>query len=81
MQRVRFGLTLAIFAVCLFVATNPVFAATEAKPPTTGGATDPGKPVLPEAPLAILLPIIGIVVIGLAFFFIQRRNRAARAAE
>lgn len=58
MQRIRFGLTLAMLAVCLFVATPPAFAASTVNVPTT----------------------IGIAVIGLAFIFIQWRNRAAGEA-
>ncbi len=76
MQRVRFMLTMTVLSVGFFLATSPVFAAAATKP-GSGDTTDPGKPVLPEAPLALLLPVIGIVVIGLAFFFIQRRNRAS----
>ncbi len=78
MRRVRFFISMAILSLSVFVATSPVFAATTTQP-VPPGKIDPGKPVLPEAPLAILLPIIGIVVIGLAFFFIQRRNRASAA--
>ncbi|MBA3834236.1 MAG: hypothetical protein H0X34_20550, partial [Chthoniobacterales bacterium] len=64
MQRIRFGLTMAILAVGLFIATNPVFAAAGGNGNGNGGAgncngngnkCDPGAPVLPEAPVAIML--------------------------
>ncbi len=71
MQRVRFILTMAILSVSLFVATNPVFAAAGGN---GNGNGKPGDPALPEAPLAIFLPIVGIVVIGLTLSFISRRR-------
>jgi uncharacterized membrane protein YhaH (DUF805 family) len=73
MQRVRFILTMAILSVSLFVATNPVFAAAGGNGNGNGNGK-PGDPALPEAPLAIFLPIVGIVVIGLTLSVISRRR-------
>lgn len=70
MRRARFFITLAILSIGLFVATNPVFAAAGGN-----GNGGPGEPVLPEAPLAILLPIVGLAVVGLALFVIYRRRQ------
>ena len=66
MQRTRSIITFALLALSLFVATTPVFAAD-----TKG----PGNPVLPEAPLAILLPLVGLAVIGLVLFIVYRRRQ------
>ena len=64
---------MAILSVSLFVATNPVFAAAGGNGNGNGNGK-PGDPALPEAPLAILLPIVGIVVIGLTLYVISRRR-------
>lgn len=80
MRRVRWYVTMAILAIGLFVATNPVFAAASEKAKRGKGGGDggnggPGNPVLPEAPIAVLLPLVGIIVIGLTLFFIYRHRR------
>ncbi len=76
MRRARFFITLAILSIGLFVATNPVFAAAGGNGNGNGkGNGGPGEPVLPEAPLAILLPIVGLAVVGLALFVIYRRRQ------
>jgi hypothetical protein len=77
---------MVIFSVSLFIATNPVFAAAGGNGNGNNGNGNgnggPGNPALPEAPLAILLPLVGIVVIGLALFFIsRRRSRMAMDVE
>lgn len=74
MRRPRFVLTMAMLAVGLLVATNPVFAAGGA---TTTGAKSPGSPALPEAPVSILLPLVGFAVVGLVFCVMSRRARRA----
>ena len=89
MRRVRFFLTTVILSVSLFIATNPVFAANNNNGGGNGngngngnGHGHPGPPVLPESPLAILLPLVGIAVIGLTLFIIsRRRNHMAMDAE
>jgi hypothetical protein len=60
MRRARFLLTMAVLSVGLFVMANPVFAATSSNGSTVV-KVGPGKPVLPEAPLAIILPLVGLV--------------------
>lgn len=74
MRRARFLLTMAVLSVGLFVMANPVFAATGSNGSTVV-KVDPGKPVLPEAPLAIILPLVGLVVVGLVCFAMYRRRQ------
>lgn len=79
MRRVRFLITLAILAISLFVATNPVFAAAGGNGNGNNGNGNgnggPGNPVLPEAPFAVLLPLVGLVVVGLVLFVRYHRRR------
>lgn len=79
MRRVRFFITMAILAISLFVATNPVFAAAGGNGNGNNGNGKgnggPGNPVLPEAPFAVLLPLIGFLVVGLVLFVSYRRRR------
>lgn len=85
MRRARFFITIAILSLSLFVATSPVFA-SNGNGNGNGGAGNcdgngnkcsPGNPVLPEAPLAILLPIVGLAVVGLVLFVVYRRRQHA----
>ncbi|MCA1668249.1 MAG: hypothetical protein LC793_12815 [Thermomicrobia bacterium] len=78
MRRGRLHLVLAILAIGLFVATNPVLANSNGGNGGNGGG-NPGNPVLPEAPIAILLPLVGLAVVGLALFLVYRRQRARAA--
>lgn len=75
MRRLRFLLVIGVVSISVFVATNPVFAAAGGNGNCNGNNCDPGKPVLPEAPIAVMLPIIGFAVIGLVLFVIYRRQR------
>jgi len=75
MQRVRFLVIMAILTISLFVATNPILAAAGGN-----GNGGPGNPVLPEAPFAVLLPLAGLLVVGLVFFISHRRRRSRGTA-
>ncbi len=76
MQRVRFLVIMAILTISLFVATNPILAATGGN-----GNGGPGNPVLPEAPFAVFLPLAGLLVVGLVFFISHRRRSRGTAAR
>lgn len=88
MRRLRFLLTMANLAVGLFVATNPVFAAAGGNGNGNGGAGNcngngnkcPGAPVLPEAPVAVILPLVGLMVAGLILFVVYRRQTTRTSA-
>lgn len=85
MRRIRFLLTVAILAIGFFVATSPVFAAAggngKGNNGNGNGSGGPGAPALPEAPIALLLPLVGFAVVVLAFSVIHRRQRALAVAE
>jgi hypothetical protein len=84
MQRMRFALTMAVLAVGLFVATSPVFAAAGGNGNGNGkGNGGPGGPVLPEAPMAIMLLGAGlaVAVIACLVVYLRRRNGRTPIAE
>jgi hypothetical protein len=87
MQRMRFALTMAVLAVGLFVATSPVFAAAGGNGNGNNGNGKgnggPGDPVLPEAPVAIMLLGAGLVVAVIACLvvYLRRRNGRTPIAE
>lgn len=56
------------------MVVRPVFAATSSNGSTVV-KVGPGKPVLPEAPLAIILPLVGLVVVGLVCFAMYHRRQ------
>ncbi len=84
MQRVRFLVIMAILTISLFVATNPILAAAggngNGNSGNGHGNGGPGNPVLPEAPFAVLLPLAGLLVVGLVFFISHRRRRSRGTA-
>jgi hypothetical protein len=87
MQRVRLPLTLAVLAIGLFVATNPVFAAAGGNGNGNNGSGKgnggPGDAVLPEAPVAIMLLGAGlaVAVIACLVVYLRRRDGRTPAAE
>jgi hypothetical protein len=86
MQRVRLALTMAVLAIGLFVATNPVFAAAGGNGNgNNGNGKGDGGPrgaVLPEAPAAIMLLGAGLAVALVACLIVYlRRNRRTPVAE
>ncbi len=80
MQRVRFLVIMAILTISLFVATNPILAAAggngQGNNGNGKGNGGPGNPVLPEAPFAVFLPLVGLMVVGLVLFIGYRRRRS-----
>jgi hypothetical protein len=80
MRRLQVVITLAVLSLSLFIATNPVLAAAggngEGNNGNGKGNGGPGEGALPEAPIAVLLPIVGLVIVGvvLATIFMRRRN-------
>jgi len=84
MQRVRLFITMAILSISLFVATNPVSADKggngQGNNGNGNGNGGPGNPVLPEAPFAVLLPLVGLLVIALVLFVVYRRQRMSAIA-
>ncbi|MDQ6604189.1 MAG: hypothetical protein M3176_08755 [Chloroflexota bacterium] len=86
MGRIRLVCSLALLAICLFVATNPVFAAAGGNGNGNNGNGKgnggPGNPVLPEAPVAIMLLGAGLVVVVIACLVVTlRRNGRTPVAE
>jgi hypothetical protein len=79
MGRVRLVCTLAILAIGLFVATNPVFAAAGGNGNGNNGNGKgnggPGNPVLPEAPVAVWLLGAGLAVAVVACLIVSLRRR------
>jgi hypothetical protein len=80
MRRVQLVLILAVLSIGLFVATSPVFAAAGGNGKGNGG---PGGPVLPEAPVAIMLLGAGlaVAVIACLVVYLRRRNGRTPIAE
>jgi hypothetical protein len=87
MGRIRLVCTLAILAIGLFVATNPVFAAAGGNGNGNNGNGKgnggPGDPVLPEAPVAIMLLGAGlaVAVVACLVVYLRRRNGRTPVAE
>lgn len=84
MRQVRFFFVMAMLSIGMLVATNPVFAAAGGNGNGNGGCgngngngntCNPGNPVLPEAPFAVILPIVGLVIVGLVLFAVYRRRQ------
>jgi hypothetical protein len=87
MQRIRLALTLAVLAVGLFIATNPVFAAAGGNGNGNNGNGKgdggPGGAVLPEAPVATMLLGAGLAValVACLIVYLRRRNGRTPVAE
>ncbi len=69
MGRVRVLVLFAICSLAVFVTTSPVFADKGGNGNGNNGNGNgnggPGSPSLPEVPFALLLPIIGLAVVGI----------------
>lgn len=84
MRHLRLMITLTLFSIALFVATNPVFAAAGGNGNGNNGngngnggskGGDAGSGALPEAPMAVLLPLVGLAVVGIVLMIVYTRRR------